>query len=39
MNVLVCIKQVPDNSVVPKLDPNTEPCRHEGVELMESPLT
>ena len=21
MNVLVCIKQVPDNSVVPKLDP------------------
>ena len=23
MNVLVCIKQVPDNSVVPKLDPKT----------------
>lgn len=38
MNVLVCIKQVPDNSVVPKLDPNTNRVVTEGVELMESPF-
>ena len=38
MNVLVCIKQVPDNSVVPKLDPKTNRVVTEGVELMESPF-
>ena len=38
MNVLVCIKQVPDNSVVPKLDPNTNRVITEGVEVMESPF-
>ena len=38
MNVLVCIKQVPDNSVVPKLDPYTNRVVTEGVELMESPF-
>ena len=38
MNVLVCIKQVPDNSVVPKLDPATNRVVKEGVELMESPF-
>ena len=38
MNVLVCIKQVPDNSVVPKLAPNTNRVVTEGVELMESPF-
>ena len=38
MNVLVCIKQVPDNSVVPKLDPNTNRVVTEGVELMERPV-
>lgn len=38
MNILVCIKQVPDNAVVPKLDPATDRVVREGVETMVSPF-
>lgn len=38
MNILVCIKQVPDNAVVPKLDPATNRVVKEGVETMVSPF-
>ncbi|MDY3906240.1 MAG: electron transfer flavoprotein subunit beta/FixA family protein [Lawsonibacter sp.] len=38
MNVLVCIKQVPDNAVVPKLDAATNRVVKEGVETMVSPF-
>lgn len=38
MNVLVCIKQVPDNAVVPKLDPATGKVVTAGVETMVSPF-
>ena len=38
MNIMVCIKQVPDNSVVPKLDPATGRVVKEGVETMVSPF-
>lgn len=38
MNILVCIKQVPDNAVVPKLDPATNRVIKEGVETMVSPF-
>lgn len=38
MNVLVCIKQVLDNAVVPKLDPATGRVIREGVETMMSPF-
>lgn len=38
MNVLVCMKQVPDNAVVPKLDPTTDRVIKEGVETMVSPF-
>lgn len=38
MNILVCIKQVPDNAVVPKLDPATGRVVREGVETMVSPF-
>lgn len=38
MNILVCIKQVPDNAVVPKLDPATNKVVKDGVETMVSPF-
>ncbi|MEA4933191.1 MAG: electron transfer flavoprotein subunit beta/FixA family protein [Lawsonibacter sp.] len=38
MNILVCIKQVPDNAVVPKLDPGTNRVITDGVEPMVSPF-
>lgn len=38
MNILVCIKQVPDNAVVPTLDPATNRVVTEGVETMVSPF-
>lgn len=38
MNILVCIKQVPDNAVVPMLDPATNRVVKEGVETMVSPF-
>lgn len=38
MNVLVCIKQVPDNAVVPKLDPSTGQVVTDGVETMVNPF-
>ncbi len=38
MNILVCVKQVPDNAVVPKLDPATDRVIKEGVETMVSPF-
>lgn len=38
MNIMVCIKQVPDNAVVPKLDPATNHVVKEGVETMVSPF-
>ena len=38
MNVLVCIKQVPDNAVVPKLDAATNRVVKDGVETMVSPF-
>ena len=38
MNVLVCIKQVLDNAVVPKLDAATNRVIKDGVETMVSPF-
>ncbi len=38
MNILVCIKQVPDNAVAPKLDPETNRIVTDGVETMVSPF-
>lgn len=38
MNILVCIKQVPDNATVPQLDPATNRVVKEGVETMVSPF-
>ena len=38
MNILVCVKQVPDNAVVPKLDPATGRVVTQGVETMVSPF-
>jgi len=38
MNIMVCIKQVPDNAVTPKLDPVTHRVVKEGVEMMVSPF-
>ena len=38
MNILVCLKQVPDNGVAPKLDPKTDRVITEGVETMVSPF-
>lgn len=38
MNILVCIKQVQDNAVVPKLDPATNKVVTQGVETMVSPF-
>ena len=38
MNIMVCMKQVPDNAVVPKLDPATNRVVKEGVETMVSPF-
>lgn len=38
MNILVCLKQVPDNAVVPTLDPATSRVRTEGIEPMVSPF-
>ncbi|MGE4276292.1 MAG: electron transfer flavoprotein subunit beta [Lawsonibacter sp.] len=38
MNILVCVKQVPDNAVVPKLDPITNHVIKDGVEPMVSPF-
>lgn len=38
MNILVCLKQVPDNGVAPKLDPATGRVVTEGVETMVSPF-
>ena len=38
MNIMVCVKQVPDNAVVPKLDPSTGKVMTQGVETMVSPF-
>ena len=38
MNILVCVKQVPDNAVVPTLDPATNRVVTQGVETMVSPF-
>lgn len=38
MNILVCIKQVPDNAVAPTLDAATNRVRTEGIEPMVSPF-
>ena len=38
MNILVCIKQVPDNAAVPKLDPATGRIDTQGMETMVSPF-
>lgn len=38
MNILVCIKQVPDNAVVPKLDSDGSRVVTEGIETMVSPF-
>ena len=37
MNIMVCIKQVPDNASVPQLDPAGKVVM-KGIELMESPF-
>ena len=38
MNILVCMKQVQDNAVAPKLDPATGRVVTQGVETMVSPF-
>lgn len=37
MNILVCIKQVPDTTII-KIDPETNTLRREGVPAIGQPL-
>ena len=38
MNILVCVKQVQDNAIIPKLDSNTNRVIKDGIETMMSPF-